>query len=183
MAEKAESSAHALQSKCRRAGRTRLEREASWTAPVLWRLGNACPKAAAGRRTRVPGRGLVYRDERFPTGVGDANRSRTARSFPRGGGAKGRAANARPKEHKWAGRQAVGGEGAGKHEARSSPTPPLLWSPAARAERTDPDPGRVPRPRGRGQSAGAVVAFEERTNPKTLRAKGRRTKEQNSMRT
>src|SRR6266571_1692267 len=28
----------------------------------------------------VPGRCLVYRDERFPTGACDANRSRTARS-------------------------------------------------------------------------------------------------------
>ena len=70
-------------------------------------------------RARVPGRGLVYRDERFPTGARGANRSRTARSSPRGGGAKGREANVRPKEHKWAVRQYVRGECASKHEAQA----------------------------------------------------------------
>src|ERR1035438_10330130 len=44
-------------------------------------------------------------------------------------------------------------------------------------------PGESPRLRGGGQSAEAVVAFEEHTNKKVLRAKGRRTKEKNSMRT
>jgi hypothetical protein len=72
--------------------------------------------------TRVPGRGLVYRDERFPTGACDANRSRTTRSSPQGAGAKGWEANARPKEHKWAVRQDVGGEQASTREARKSLT-------------------------------------------------------------
>jgi hypothetical protein len=76
------------------------------------------PKGCA----RVPGRGLVYRDERFPTGACDANRSRTARSSPRGEGAKGREANVRPKEHKWAARQDVGGEQASTREAQESLT-------------------------------------------------------------
>lgn len=71
---------------------------------------------------RVPGRGLVYRDERFPTGACDANRSPTARSSPQGAGAKGRQANVRPKEHKWAVRQDVGGEQASTREAQESLT-------------------------------------------------------------
>jgi hypothetical protein len=71
---------------------------------------------------RVPGRGLVYRDERFPTGACDANRSRTARSSPQGAGAKGWKANARPKEHKWAVRQEVGDECASKREVQESLT-------------------------------------------------------------
>jgi hypothetical protein len=81
-------------------------------------------KVAADRnvRARVPGRCLVYRDERFPTGACDANRSRTARSSPQGAGAKGREANVRPKEHKWAVRQDVGGEQASTSEAQESLT-------------------------------------------------------------
>jgi hypothetical protein len=75
-----------------------------------------------GTRPSVPGRCLVYRDERFPTGACDANRSRTARLSPRGDSAKGREANVRPKEHKWAERQDVGGECARNHEAQESLT-------------------------------------------------------------
>src|ERR1017187_10045357 len=70
----------------------------------------------------VPGRCLVSRDERFPPGACDANRSRTARSSPQGAGAKGREANVRPKEHKWAVRQDVGGEQASTSEAQESLT-------------------------------------------------------------
>ena len=66
----------------------------------------------------VPGRCLVSRDERFPPGACDANRSRTARSSPQGAGAKGWEANVRPKEHKWVMRQFVRGECAGKREAQ-----------------------------------------------------------------
>ena len=73
-------------------------------------------------RARVPGRCLVSRDERFPPGACDANRSRTARSSPQGAGAKGREANVRPKEHKWAVRQDVGGEQASTSEAQESLT-------------------------------------------------------------
>ena len=86
------------------------------------------------RRARVPGRGLVYRDERFPTGASEANRSRTARSSPRGEGAKGREANARPKEHKWAVRQDGGDECSSKHEVRISLT---TGCRAQRRERKD----------------------------------------------
>src|SRR2546428_3697013 len=75
-----------------------------------------------GTRPSVLGRCLVYRDERFPTGACDANRSRTARSSPQGAGAKGWQANVRPKEHKWAVRQDVGGECARNHEAQESLT-------------------------------------------------------------
>ena len=70
----------------------------------------------------APSRWLVLRDERFPPGACDANRSRTARSEPQGTGAKGWEANARLKEHKWAVRQDVGGECARKHEAQLSLT-------------------------------------------------------------
>jgi len=108
------------------------------------------------RRARVPGRCLVYRDERFPTGACDANRSRTARSSPQGGGAKGWKANVRPKEHKWAVRQDVGGEQASTREAQESLT---AFCRAQRRERkeqtlTRGDPG-VERPRGvsRGRSS------------------------------
>ena len=84
------------------------------------------PSLRAGSSLRldasVPGRGLVYRDERFPTGACDANRSRTARPSPRGEGAKGWEANVRPKEHKWAVRQDVGGEQASTREAQESLT-------------------------------------------------------------
>src|SRR5262245_25551428 len=71
-------------------------------------------------RGRVPDRCLLLRDERFPPGACDANRSRTARSAPQGSGAKGREANVRPKEHRWAVRQDVRGECANNHEARES---------------------------------------------------------------
>src|SRR6266404_403914 len=57
----------------------------------------------------VPGRCLVWRDERFPSGASEANRSRTARSSPQGAGAKGWKAKVRPQEYEWAERQAVGG--------------------------------------------------------------------------
>ena len=91
----------------------------------------------------MPGRGLVYRDERFPTGVCDAHRSRTARSSPQGGGAKGWKANARPKEHKWAVRQDVGGEQANTREARESVTAPCRAQRRERKEQalTRGDPG------------------------------------------
>jgi len=102
---------------------------------------------------RVPGRCLVLRDERFPSGARDANRSRTARSSPQGGGAKGREANVRPKEHKWAERQDVGGEQASTREARESLT---ACCRAQRRERTEQtltrgDPGLE---RGWGVSRG-----------------------------
>jgi len=105
------------------------------------------------RRARVPGRGLVYRDERFPTGACDANRSRTARSSPQGVGAKGWEANVRPKEHKWAVRQDVGGEQASTREAQKSLT---AFCRAQRRERkeqtlTRGDPGAE---RRRGVSRG-----------------------------
>src|SRR6185503_2951802 len=81
-------------------------------------------RVRAGRDAgaRVPGRCLVYRDEMFPTGACDANRSRTARSSSQGGGAKERKTNVRPKEHKWAVRQDVGGEQASTSEAQKSLT-------------------------------------------------------------
>src|SRR5207245_10987136 len=47
-----------------------------------------------------------------------ANRTRTARPPSQGGGRKGWEANVRPKEHKWAVKQDVGGECARKHEAQ-----------------------------------------------------------------
>ena len=105
------------------------------------------------RRARVPGRGLVLRDEKFPPEVCDANRSRTARSSPQGAGAKGREANVRPKEHKWAVRQDVGGECASTHEARESLAASCR---AQRRERTEQaltrgDPGSE---RSRGVSRG-----------------------------
>ena len=83
------------------------------------------------------------RDETFPPGACGANRSRTARSSPQGAGTKGWKANARPKEHKWAERPAVGGECASKHEARE---PLATAGRAQRRERTEPtltrgDPG------------------------------------------
>ena len=68
----------------------------------------------------VPGRCRVYRDERFPTGACDANRSQTARSASQEAGAKGWEANARPKEHKWAVRQDVRGQCASNHKAQES---------------------------------------------------------------
>ena len=70
----------------------------------------------------MPGRCLVLRNEKFPPGACDANRSRTARSSPQGGGAKGWKANARPQEHEWAVRQAGGGECASNHKAQESLT-------------------------------------------------------------
>src|SRR5207253_471218 len=70
----------------------------------------------------VLGRCGVYRDETFPTGACDANRSRTARSGLQGFDAKGRKANARLKEHKWAVRRDAGGEQASTREARMSLT-------------------------------------------------------------
>ena len=104
-------------------------------------------------RTRVSGRCLFYRDERFPTGACDANRSRTARSSPQGAGAKGWEANVRPKEHKWAVRQDVGGEQASTREAQESLT---AFCRAQRRERkeqtlTRGDPGAE---RHRGVSRG-----------------------------
>ena len=75
------------------------------------------------------------RDERYPSGACGANRSRTARSSPQGAGAKGREANARPKEHKWAVRQEVGGECASEHEAQE---PLAAFCRAPRRERTEP---------------------------------------------
>src|SRR6266498_5442734 len=85
-------------------------------------------------RARVPGRRWVYRDERFPTGACDANRSRTARSSPQGAGAKGWKANARLKEHKWAVRQDVRGEQASTREAQESL---MAFCRAQRPERKD----------------------------------------------
>src|SRR6266581_3121474 len=87
-----------------------------------------------GTGPSVPGRGLVWRDERFPPGACGANRSRTARSSPQGGGAKGWQANVRPKEHKWAVRQDVGGECASKHEAQE---PLTAFCRAQRRERKE----------------------------------------------
>jgi hypothetical protein len=87
---------------------------------VHWFASNAA--ADRNVRARVPGRCLVLRDERFPSGACDANRSRTVRLSPQGGAAKGREANVRPKEHKWAERQDIGGEQASKCEARESLT-------------------------------------------------------------
>ena len=65
---------------------------------------------------------------------GDDNRSRTARLSPQGGGAKGREANVRPKEHKWAVRQDVGGEEASTGETQQSRTASCR---AQRRERTE----------------------------------------------
>jgi hypothetical protein len=77
--------------------------------------------AAEDGRARVPRRCLLLRDERFPSGVCDANRSRTARRSLQQGCAKGWAAPVRPQEHEWAVRQAVGGELASIDEHRRSP--------------------------------------------------------------
>ena len=74
------------------------------------------------------------REERFPPRACGANRSRTARSSPQGVGAKGRKANARPKEHRRAARQDVGDECASKHEVRNSLT---TCCRARRRERKD----------------------------------------------
>ena len=137
----------------------------------VWRSGAGAPPAAPGSslaamslKTRVPegrrdaypsvpGRCRLLRDERFPSGACGANRSRTARSSPQGGGAKGREANARPKEPKWAARQDVGGECARTHEAQE---PLATCCRAQRRERTEPtltrgDPGAE---RRRGVSRG-----------------------------
>ena len=121
---------------------------------------------------RVPGRCLVLRDERFPPGACDANRSRTARSSPQGADAKGWEAKVRPQEHEWAVRQAVGGEGASEPEARKSLTAVCR---AQRRERKDQAltrgdplaerPGEV----SRGRSS-------EDARRKPGRAKGRRTR-------
>ena len=118
----------------------------------VWRSGAGAPPAAPGSslaamslKTRVPegrrdaypsvpGRCRLLRDERFPSGACGANRSRTARSSPQGAGAKGREANARPKEHKWAVRQDVGGECASKHEAQE---PLAAFCRAQRRERKE----------------------------------------------
>ena len=129
------------------------------TGGVLYRQDNWFPRRARGT-ARVPGRCLVYRDERFPTGACDANRSRTARSSPQGGGAKGWEANARPKEHKWAARQEVGDECASKHEVQESLTTDCRAQRRERKEQTltrgDP---RVERrrevSRGRSSDGGA----------------------------
>jgi len=121
---------------------------------------------------RVPGRCLVLRDERFPPGACDANRSRTARSSPQGAGAKGRQANVRPQEHEWAVRQAVGGECASEHEARESLTAVCRAQRRERKEQalTRGDP-LVERPWevSRGRSS-------EDARRKPGRAKGRRTR-------
>src|SRR6266478_8312431 len=111
------------------------------TAPLYGASSAFAP--GQGTRPSVPGRGLVWRDERFPPGACGANRSRTARSSPQGGGAKGWEANVRPKEHKWAVRQDVGGECASKHEAQE---PLMAFCRAQRRERkeqtlTRGDPG------------------------------------------
>jgi hypothetical protein len=119
------------------------ERRASPALGKLARSSRAMPGA------RVPGRGLVYRDERFPTGACDANRSRTARSSPQGAGAKGREANVRPKEHKWAVRQDVGDECASKREVQESLT---TFCRAQRRERKEQTPTRGgPRVERRGE--------------------------------
>ena len=82
----------------------------------------------------MPGRCLLLRDERFPPGACGANRSRTARPSPQGAGAKGREANARPKEYKWAVRPYVGGECARNREAQE---PLATCGRAQRRERTE----------------------------------------------
>jgi hypothetical protein len=44
--------------------------------PAIFGAALECPMPKRrNRRARVPGRCLVYRDERFPTGACDANRS------------------------------------------------------------------------------------------------------------
>jgi len=112
----------------------------------------------------VPGRCLVYRDERFPTGACDANRSRTARLSPRGDSAKGWKANVRPKEHKWAERQDVGGECASKHKARESLAAPCRAQRRERKEQTltRGDPG-VERLREVSRGHSSVRGTHERT--------------------
>jgi hypothetical protein len=94
---------------------------------------------------------------------------------------KGWEANVRPKEHKWAVRQDVGDKRASNREVQESLTTSCRAQRHERKEQalTRGDPAL----RGVGESAEAVVALEERTNKKAFRAKGRRTKEQNSMRT
>jgi len=101
-----------------------------WNASRRIRIG-----ARPGRLqtcARVPGRCLVLRDERFPSGAGKANRSRTARLSPQRATAKGWKAKIRPQEHEWAERQAVGGECASEHEARK------LLTAVCRAPRHEP---------------------------------------------
>ena len=117
----------------------------AYGAPSLPGKGRKAPsiRRRSQSAASVPGRGLVWRDERFPPGACGANRSRTARSSPQGGGAKGWEANVRPKEHKWAVRQDVGGECASKHEAQE---PLTAFCRAQRRERkeqtlTRGDPG------------------------------------------
>jgi len=135
------------------------------------------PPSRTKLAARVRGRCLVYRDERFPTGACDANRSRTARSFLQRDGAKGWKANVRPKEHKWAVRQDVGGEQASTREAQESLT---AFCRAQRRERkeqtlTRGDPG-VKRPRGvsRGHSSDGGTHEQKGVSsegPKNERAK------------
>ncbi len=113
------------------------------------------------------------RDERFPSGACGANRSRTARSSAQGGGAKGREANARPKEHKWAARQEVGGECARTHEAQK---PPATCCRAQRHERTEPtltrgDPG-AERRRGVSRGHSSARGTHERKGVSMRRAEG-----------
>jgi len=119
----------------------------------------------------VPGRCLVLRDERFPSGACDANRSRTARSSPQGAGAKGWKANVRPQEHEWAERQGVGGECASKREAQESLATSCRAQRRERKEQTltrgDP-PAERPGEVSRGHSS-------EDARRKPGRAKGRRT--------
>jgi len=52
--------------------------------------------------TRVPGRGLVYRDEKFPAEGVTPTIAEMPLSSPQGIGAKRGRANVRPTEHKWA---------------------------------------------------------------------------------
>ncbi len=121
---------------------------------------------------RVPGRCLVWRDERFPPGASEANRSRTARSSPQGGGAKGWQANVRPQEHEWAARQAVGGECASDHEARASLTA------VCRAQRRERKEQALTRGDPRFERSGEVSRgrSSEEARRKPGRAKGRRTR-------
>jgi hypothetical protein len=128
--------------------------------------------AAGDSRARVPGRCLVLRDERFPPGACDANRSRTARSSPQGAGAKGRKANVRPQEHEWAERQEVGGECASEHEAQESLTASCRAQRRERKEQTltrgDPLAERL------GEVSRGHSSEDARRKPG--RAKGRRTR-------
>ena len=179
----------------------------SWVLPLReppWAsMGCARPPAqqapSVGRRRKAPNTDCLRTLPRPGTGAlvcpagawsigvkgprrgDDDNRSRTARSDPQGSRRERAEANLRPKEHEMGSEAGVRGR-AGEHARSPRVIDGASVEPRRReADRIGTDPGRSRRLRGGGKSAEAIVAKEARRKPG--RAKGRRTKEQSSMRT